>query len=198
MASRARSYCALRLKHCGILFRLYQCRLYQHSHPLSRRLVLQTKTNDGLALWGRARPRHHAAILSLGFFAQCFYRHTQVGNLAVVRLMQLSDEPSHLWTLRSCSSTTMRSWKPGSAKTSEERRFLSPLEGFVGRNRSSSRVVLWHLRRGKYRLEDPLSRLCLSDPLDSGLKIQDLATFKALASEIAVPLLSLPGFAVVF
>ena len=89
----------------------------------------------------------------------------------------------------------MRPWKPGSA--SEEPRFLSPLEGFEGRNRSS-RVVLWHLRRGKYRLEDPLSRLCLSDPLDSGLKIQDLATFKALASEVAVPLLSLPGFAVVF
>ena len=90
----------------------------------------------------------------------------------------------------------MRCWKPGTAKTSEEPRFLSPfspLENFEGRNRSS-RVVLWHL----CRLEDPLSRLCLSDPLDSGLKIQDLATFKTLASEVAVPLLSLPGFAVVF
>ena len=52
VASTARSYCALRLKHWGILFRLYQCRLYQHSHPLSRRSVLQTKTNDGLTLWG--------------------------------------------------------------------------------------------------------------------------------------------------
>ena len=138
--------------------------MYQHSQPLSRRLVLQTKTNNGLTLWSRARPRHHATILSLGFFAQCFYRHTQVRHLAVVRLMQLSlsDGPSHLWTLRSCSSTTMRSWKPGSAKTSEEPRFLSPLEGFVGRNRLSQ-VVLWHLPCGKYWLENPLSGLCLAD-----------------------------------
>ena len=152
--------------------------MYQHSHPLSRRLVLQTKTNDGLTLWGRARPRHHAAILSLGFFAQGFYRHTQVRSLAVVRLMQLCDEPSHLWTLRSCSSTTMRPWKPGSA--SEEPRFLSPLEGFEGRNRSS-RVVLWHLRRGKHRLEDPLSRLCLSDQLDSGLENPLLCNIQSLS-----------------
>ena len=102
------------------------------------------------------------------------YRHTQVRNLAVVRLMQLSDGPSHLWTLRSCSSTTMRSWKPGSAKTSEEPRFLSPLENFEGRNRLSQ-VVLWHLPCRKYWLEDPLSGLCLADlegrsrKLDSGL-----------------------------
>ena len=134
-----------------MLFRLYQCRLHQRSHPPSRRLVLQTKTNDGLTLWGRPRRRRHAAILSLGCFAQCFYRHTQVRNLAVVRLMQLSDEPSYLWTLRSCSSITMRSCKPGAAKTSEEPRFLSPLEGFEGGNKLSQ-VVLWHLRCGKYWL----------------------------------------------
>ena len=102
------------------------------------------------------------------------YRHAQVRSLAVVRLMQLSDGPSHLWTLRSCSSTTSRSWKPGSAKTSEEPRFLSPLESFEGRNRLSE-VVLWHLPCGKYWLEDPLSGLCLADlegrsrKLDSGL-----------------------------
>ena len=54
----------------------------------------------------------------------------------------------------------MRSWKPGSAKTSEEPRFLSLLEVFEGRNRLSQ-VVLWHLPCGKYWLEDPLSGLCL-------------------------------------
>ena len=60
-----------------MLFRLYQCRLHQRSHPRPRRLVLQKKTNDGLILWGRPRPRRHAAILSLGLFEQRFYRHTQ-------------------------------------------------------------------------------------------------------------------------
>ena len=47
------------------------------------------------------------------------------------------------------------------AKTSAKPRFLSPLEGFEGRNRLSQ-VFVWHLHRGKYRLEDPLSRLCMS------------------------------------
>ena len=167
MAYTARSSCLL-LGSSVETSRLYRCRWHQRSHPPSRRLVLQTKTNDGLTLWGRTSPRCHLVTRIM------IYRHTQVTNLAVVRLMQLSDGPSHLWTLRSCSSTTMSSWKTGSAKTSEEPRFLSPLEGFVGRN-GSSRVVFWHLRRGKYRLEDPLSGLCLADlegrsrKLDSGL-----------------------------
>ena len=90
--------------------------------------------------------------------------------------LQSSDSCSYVMDRATCGplghvlqSTTMRSWKPGSAKTSEEPRFLSPLEGTVGRNRLSQ-VVLWHLPCGKYWLEDPLSRLCLSDPLDSGLE----------------------------
>ena len=44
---------------------------------LSRRLVLQTNSNDGLTLWGRARHDINAAILSLEFFAQGFlYAYT--------------------------------------------------------------------------------------------------------------------------
>ena len=142
--------------------------MHQRSHPPSRRLVLQTKTNDGLTLWGRTSPRHHASSLSLGFI-----------GIHKLEALQSSDSCSYVMDRATCGplghvlqSTTMRSWKPGSAKTSEEPRFLSPLEGSVGRNRLSQ-VVLWHLPCGKYWLEDPLSGLCLarrrSRKLDSGL-----------------------------
>ena len=123
----------------------------------SRRLVLQTKTNDGLTLWGRTSLRHHASSLSLGFI-----------GIHKLDALQSSDSCSYVMDRATCGplghvlqSTTMRSWKPGSAKTSEEPRFLSPLEGTVGRNRLSQ-VVLWHLPCGKYWLEDPLSGLCLA------------------------------------
>ena len=121
-------------------------------------------------MWGRTSLRHHASSLSLGFI-----------GIHKLEALQSSDSCSYVMDRATCGplghvlqSTTMRSWKPGSAKTSEEPRFLLPLEGFVGTNRLSQ-VVLWHLPCGKYWFADPLSGLCLADlesrsrKLDSGL-----------------------------